>query len=57
MQSGDYHIIVGHPYDAQSWTCYDRVGNNRSLEVLDVEIDESDAVYDDIKEAFGAEND
>ena len=57
MQSGDYHIIVGHPYDAQSWICYDRVGDIRSLEVLDVEIDESDAVYDDIKEAFGAEND
>ncbi|MGZ4863509.1 MAG: Mov34/MPN/PAD-1 family protein [Halobacteriota archaeon] len=56
MQNGDYHIIVGHPYEMTSWACYDRIGNIRKLDVLDVEIEES-AVYRDIKETFGDEND
>jgi proteasome lid subunit RPN8/RPN11 len=56
MQSGDYHIIVGYPYDITSWTCYDRIGDRRGLDVLDVEIEES-AVYRDIQETFGGEND
>ncbi|MDD1725269.1 MAG: Mov34/MPN/PAD-1 family protein [Euryarchaeota archaeon] len=56
MQNGDYHIIVGHPYEITSWACYDRIGNFRKLDVLDVEIEES-AVYRDIKETFGDEND
>ncbi len=57
MQSGAYHIIVGYPYDMQSWTCYDRAGHVRKLDVLDVEIDEFDVVYQDIKETFGGQND
>jgi proteasome lid subunit RPN8/RPN11 len=56
MQNGDYHIIVGYPYEITSWVCYDRIGNLRKLEVLDVELEES-AVYKDIKETFGGEND
>jgi proteasome lid subunit RPN8/RPN11 len=56
MQNGDYHIIVGYPYEITSWACYDRIGNVRKLDVLDVEIEES-AVYRDIKESFGDEND
>ncbi|MGZ5520753.1 MAG: Mov34/MPN/PAD-1 family protein [Halobacteriota archaeon] len=56
MQNGDYHIIVGYPYEITSWACYDRIGNIRKLAVLDVEIEES-AVYRDIKETFGGEND
>jgi proteasome lid subunit RPN8/RPN11 len=56
MQSGDYHIIVGYPYDIASWACYDRIGDRRKLDVLDIEIDES-AVYRDIQETFGGEND
>jgi proteasome lid subunit RPN8/RPN11 len=56
MQNGDYHIIVGYPYEITSWACYDRIGNIRKLDVLDVEIEES-AVYKDIKETFGGEND
>lgn len=56
MQNGDYHIIVGYPYEITSWACYDRIGNIRKLDVLDVEIEES-AVYRDIKESFGDEND
>jgi len=57
MQSGgDYHIIVCYPYDITSWACYDKVGDLRQLDVLDVEIEES-AVYRDIKETFGGEDD
>jgi proteasome lid subunit RPN8/RPN11 len=56
MQNGDYHIIVGYPYEITNWACYDRIGNIRKLDVLDVEIEES-AVYRDIKETFGGEND
>jgi proteasome lid subunit RPN8/RPN11 len=56
MQNGDYHIIVGYPYEITSWACYDRVGYIRKLDVLDVDIEES-AVYRDIKESFGGEND
>ena len=56
MQKGDYHIIVAYPYEITSWACYDRIGNIRKLDVLDVEIEES-AVYRDIKETFGGEDD
>jgi proteasome lid subunit RPN8/RPN11 len=56
MQNGDYHIVVGYPYEMTSWACYDRVGNVRKLDVLDVEVEES-AVYRDIQETFGDEND
>ena len=54
-KGGDYHIIVAYPYEITSWTCYDRVGNLRQLDVLDVKIEES-AVYRDIKETFGGED-
>lgn len=56
MQNGDYHIVVGYPYEFTSWACYDRIGDIRKLDVLDVEIEES-AVYRDIRESFGDEND
>lgn len=32
---GKYHIIVCYPYDMESWKCYDRSGNEVSLEVID----------------------
>jgi proteasome lid subunit RPN8/RPN11 len=56
MQKGTHHIIVGYPYDVTNWVCYDRFGEKRKLDVLDIEIDES-AVYRDIQETFGGEND
>jgi proteasome lid subunit RPN8/RPN11 len=56
MQSGgDYHIIVCYPYDITSWACYDKVGDLRQLDVLDVEIEES-PVARDIEEMFGDED-
>ena len=53
MQSGgDYHIIVCYPYEITSWACYDRIGNLRQLDVLDVEMEES-PVARDIEEFLG----
>jgi uncharacterized protein YjbI with pentapeptide repeats len=34
-KTGNCHIIVGYPYDRQSWTCYDTEGNVRELQVID----------------------
>jgi proteasome lid subunit RPN8/RPN11 len=52
QSGGDYHIIVCYPYDITSWACYDKVGDLRQLDVLDVEIAES-PVAKDIEEMFG----
>ena len=43
-KTGNCHIIVGRPYDKNSWTCYDREGKVRELQVLDVEFED----YEDI---------
>jgi len=57
MQSGgDYHIIVCYPYEITNWACYDRIGNPRELDVLDIELEES-PVTRDIEEIFGDDND
>lgn len=39
-KTGECHIIVGAPYDEDSWTCYGRNGKVRELPVLDVEFEE-----------------
>ncbi len=39
-KTGNCHIIVGHPYDKQSWTCYDMEGNVRELQVLDAKFED-----------------
>ena len=41
-KTGNCHIIVGSPYDKTSWTCYNREGNIRELQVLDVEFEDED---------------
>ncbi|MDU9376096.1 hypothetical protein McpSp1_06860 [Methanocorpusculaceae archaeon Sp1] len=33
-ETGPCHIIVGDPYDADSWRCFDRDGQERTLEVI-----------------------
>jgi len=37
---GVRHIIVGRPYDRDTWQCYDPEGSRVELDVLDVEFDE-----------------
>jgi proteasome lid subunit RPN8/RPN11 len=39
-KTGNCHIIVGYPYDRQSWTCYDTEGNVRELQVIDEKFDD-----------------
>ncbi len=40
-RTGDYHIIVGPPFDESSWACYDSLGQRRKLDVVDMEFDET----------------
>jgi proteasome lid subunit RPN8/RPN11 len=34
FSKGKVHIIVGYPFDEDSWECYDRNGNSISIEVM-----------------------
>lgn len=44
-RTGDYHLIVGPPFDMTSWICYDGTGRRRDLAVLDVDF--KDDWFDD----------
>lgn len=46
-RTGDYHIIVGPPFDERSWACYNAAGERRDLPVLDVQFDD-DGFDDDL---------
>ena len=46
-RTGDYHIIVGPPFDERSWACYNAAGERRALPVLDVQFDD-DGFEDDL---------
>ena len=39
-KTGTCHIIVGYPYDRKSWTCYDKEGAIRELQVFDVKFED-----------------
>ena len=43
-KTGSHHIIVGAPYDENSWQCYDADGKVQELPVLEVELDEEEIV-------------
>ncbi|VVB64267.1 putative metalloprotease [uncultured archaeon] len=45
-RTGDYHIIVGPPFDESSWACYDSLGQRRELPVVDIEFEDKD--FDDV---------
>ncbi len=34
-KTGNYHIIVGSPYDFQSWKCFNAEGEERELQIID----------------------
>jgi proteasome lid subunit RPN8/RPN11 len=34
-KTGNYHIIVGYPYDLQSWKCFNAEGDERDLQIID----------------------
>ncbi len=39
-KTGNYHIIVGMPYDGTNWVCYNANGDPINLPILDIELDE-----------------
>lgn len=43
---GDVHIILGAPYDRGDWQAFDRQGNRRELEVLDVTPPDHEEFFD-----------
>lgn len=52
-RTGDYHIIVGPPFDEASWACYDALGAERDLPVLDIEFkDDGFGDIDDEEDDF-----
>jgi len=53
-RTGDYHIIVGPPFDENSWVCFDGAGKQRDLAVLDVEF-KDDGFDDDFDDEFDDE--
>jgi proteasome lid subunit RPN8/RPN11 len=34
-KTGHYHIIVGYPYDLQSWKCFNAEGEERDLKIIE----------------------
>jgi len=51
-RTGDYHIIVGPPFDENSWICYDSLGQRRVLPVLDIEFDENELEGADLDDDY-----
>ncbi|GAA0199035.1 Mov34/MPN/PAD-1 family protein [Haladaptatus pallidirubidus] len=43
---GDVHIIIGAPYERDSWKAFDRDGKPRPLDVLDVELPDAESFFD-----------
>lgn len=41
-ETGDYHIITCYPYEADDWKCYDSKGEERRLEVVEIELEEEE---------------
>jgi proteasome lid subunit RPN8/RPN11 len=46
FQKGAVHIIIGAPYERNSWQAFDRKGNPQRLDVLDVELPEAESFFD-----------
>ncbi|MBN1134138.1 MAG: Mov34/MPN/PAD-1 family protein [Methanosarcinaceae archaeon] len=43
-KTGTHHIIVGAPYDENSWQCYDSDGQVQVLPVLEIELNENEEI-------------
>ena len=54
-KTGNCHIIVGYPYDRQSWTCYDTEGNVRELQVIDEKFEDFEGANLDGADFEGAD--
>ena len=54
---GKVHIILGAPYGVNDWRAFDREGNPRKLEVLNVELPEPEDFFHFSQEDLDAEMD
>lgn len=54
---GKVHIIIGYPYDREDWKAFDRKGEPRDLDVLDVSLPEGESFFDFTQEDIDAELD
>ena len=52
---GKVHIIIGYPYDRDDWQAFDREGEPRDLDVLDVSLPEGESFFDFTQEDIDAE--
>ena len=52
---GDVHIILGAPYDPNSWRAFDNEGEPRSLDVYDVALPEPESFFDFTQEDIDEE--
>ena len=43
---GKVHIIIGYPYEREDWRAFDRTGEPRELDVLDVSLPEGESFFD-----------
>lgn len=57
--NGDVHIIIGAPYGRDDWRAFDRDGDPRELDVIDVALPDDEEFFDftqaDIDEELGRE--
>ncbi len=52
---GDVHVILGAPYDPNSWRAFDHEGEPRSLDVYDVPLPEPESFFDFTQEDIDEE--
>src|SRR6056297_3560541 len=43
---GEVHVILGAPYGPDDWRAFDREGEERDLQVLDVDLEDPEAFFD-----------
>ncbi|EJN60239.1 Mov34/MPN/PAD-1 family protein [Halogranum rubrum] len=53
--NGDVHIIVGFPYRTTDWQAFDREGNERKLDVLNVDLADPESFFDFTQEDIDSE--
>jgi proteasome lid subunit RPN8/RPN11 len=52
---GKIHVIIGYPYEREDWQAFDRTGEPRNLDVLDVSLPEGESFFDFTQEDIDAE--
>jgi proteasome lid subunit RPN8/RPN11 len=53
--SGKVHLIIGAPYGRRDWRAFDREGDPRELEVVDVELPDPEEFFDFTQEDLDRE--